>query len=219
MVRPSLDSPTVYAAVDLETALDSALKKHESELREMERRKRDLEELAQQQRFRPSDEVSTFKIIKSLKEFLAIALPSISTLKEQWDMLIPESAVLVASQFGINPFTKELIDHGGRVRILITDLPYALIPLIRELIEMRSEVRCMGQEGLLFTVFDRRICVSAINVSVKRVTLDKPFTALWTDDPTYAQYLMSTFELLWKQSIPAEERIHELLKHGLPQTD
>src|SRR5512136_1682934 len=48
MVRPSLDSPTLYTAVELETALESALKKHESELREMEQRKRQLEELAQQ---------------------------------------------------------------------------------------------------------------------------------------------------------------------------
>ena len=35
MVRPSLDSPTIYAAVDLDNALESALKKQESELREM----------------------------------------------------------------------------------------------------------------------------------------------------------------------------------------
>ena len=32
MVRPSLDSPTLYTAVELDTALEVALKKHESEL-------------------------------------------------------------------------------------------------------------------------------------------------------------------------------------------
>lgn len=46
MARPSLDSPTVYAAVDLVAALDSALKKQHSELRQMERRKRELQELS-----------------------------------------------------------------------------------------------------------------------------------------------------------------------------
>ncbi len=33
MVRPSLDSPTLYTAVELESALESALRKHESEMR------------------------------------------------------------------------------------------------------------------------------------------------------------------------------------------
>lgn len=45
MVCPSLDSPTVYAAVNLNAALDSALKKQQSELRQMEMRKRELQEV------------------------------------------------------------------------------------------------------------------------------------------------------------------------------
>jgi hypothetical protein len=40
MVHPSLDTPTIYAAVDLDVALESAVKKQESELREMEARTR-----------------------------------------------------------------------------------------------------------------------------------------------------------------------------------
>jgi len=55
MVNPSLESPTVYAAVKLDMALDAALKRHECELREMEMRKQELQELTQQRRFRPSD--------------------------------------------------------------------------------------------------------------------------------------------------------------------
>ena len=64
MVRASFDSRTVYAAIDLDAALDSTVKKHECELRKMEARKRELQELAKQEQFRPSDEVSTFRIIK-----------------------------------------------------------------------------------------------------------------------------------------------------------
>ena len=77
MVRPSLDAPTVYIAVDVEKALGAALKKQESELCEMEARKQELQELSKQQKFRPSDEVSTFKIIKSLKELVAVSMPLI----------------------------------------------------------------------------------------------------------------------------------------------
>jgi hypothetical protein len=37
---------------------------------------------------------------------------------------------------------------------------------------------------------------------------------LWADDPTYADYLVSIFELLWEQSIPVAQRVEELLKRG-----
>jgi sugar-specific transcriptional regulator TrmB len=68
VVRASFDSRTVYAAIDLDTALDSTVKKHEHELREMEAQKRELQELPKQQQFRPSEEVSTFTIIKSIRD-------------------------------------------------------------------------------------------------------------------------------------------------------
>jgi len=66
MVNPSLEIPTVYAGVEL-MALEATLKKHETELREIEVRKRELQELSKQQSFRPTEEFCTFKIIKSLR--------------------------------------------------------------------------------------------------------------------------------------------------------
>jgi len=123
MVRPSLISPTTYTAVELETALESALKKHESELREMERRKRELEELFRQQQFRPSDEVSTFKVLKNIREIVGEAASIImSATKELW--IAPKEGLLLASMFGINDVVNELAERGGtRVASLTSLIP------------------------------------------------------------------------------------------------
>lgn len=216
MVRPSLDSPTVYTAVDLDAALGSALKKHEAELREMEARKRELQELAKQQQFRPSDEVATFKIIKNLKELLTTMLPILTSLEEEWLCVIPAQAAVVFSQFGMLPFTQEFIERGGK-QLVIIDLTYPIIGTIRELLDIGGDIRHFGKQGFLYTVFDRKISITAINAELTRFSLDEPIAALYVEDRTYARYLTSTFELLWKQSIPAEERIQELLKEGPPQ--
>ena len=82
MVNPSLESPTVYAAVKPEIALDVALKKQESELREMERRKQELQEISKQQRFVPSDEFTTYRIIKSVKEAHAFPVFHVDVIDE-----------------------------------------------------------------------------------------------------------------------------------------
>ncbi|HYC19248.1 MAG TPA: helix-turn-helix domain-containing protein [Candidatus Bathyarchaeia archaeon] len=216
MVLPSLDSPTLYTAVELETALQSAVKKHETELVQMEQRKRQLEELSREQRFRPSDEVSTFKIIKNLKELVTTMLPIVSSLEEEWLSVAPSSAVVISSQFGINDFTKEFIERGGKVRFIV-GITYPVVEMTRELLDIGVKVRHSDKLGILFTVFDRKTCISAINVEFSRFSLDTSLAALWTNDQAYAQYLTSTFELLWDQSIPAEEQIQALLKAGPPQ--
>jgi sugar-specific transcriptional regulator TrmB len=216
MVRPSLDSPTVYAAIDLDTALGSALQKQQSELREMEARKRELQELSQQQRFRPSDEVSTFKIIKSIKGLIAVAMPLIDPMQEEWLIAAPAYLTVVASLFGVNDAAYEFIKRGGKVRAIV-DISYQVIEPVREMIAIGEEVRHIDQHGIMFVVFDRRISISAINAEVKRISLNEPVSGLWTDDPAYAQYLASTFEMVWGQSVPAELRIQELLERGPPQ--
>ena len=51
------------------------LEKHESELRELEARNQELQELAKHQQFAPSDEVATFKILKNIREVTIAAVP------------------------------------------------------------------------------------------------------------------------------------------------
>ncbi|MGZ4847099.1 MAG: TrmB family transcriptional regulator, partial [Halobacteriota archaeon] len=162
MVRPSLTSPTIYAAVDLEAALESALKKHESELREMETRKQELEELSKQQQLRPSDEVATFKILKSVSEVLTVSLSTLTSAEKEWNAVVPPIATVFSSLFVIEG-DREFLDRGGRIRF-ITDITYPMIELIRQHLDAGMEARHFDKySGLLFGVFDGKIGMSAIN--------------------------------------------------------
>jgi len=101
MVHPSLGVPTIYVAVELEKALESVLKKQESELREMEARKQELADLSTHQRLSPSNEVTTFKIIKSLGELVSVTIPLINSAQDEFLFVVPQEIVSVASRFGI----------------------------------------------------------------------------------------------------------------------
>ncbi len=213
MVSPSLETPTVYAAVELDIALEAAYKKHETELREMERRKQELQELSKQQRFRPSDEFSTFKIVKSVKELIGLAMPTLTTTVDEWTSVLPAIFFVVSSLYTIEDM-KKFIARGGKIKS-ITDISYEYVDSIQQHLDIGIDVRHFDKyTGIMFSVFDRKISVSAINADIKRISLTEPLTALWTDDPTYAEYLMSTFALLWEQAVPAAQRITELLKQG-----
>ena len=219
MVRPSLDSPTTYAAVDLEAALESALKKHESELREMEVRKRELQELARQHQFRPSDEVATFKILKSIKEVIGTALPVILSAEEEFLWLSNLQGVELGEIFGIIDAEREFIERGGQCRG-IADVTYRLTGIIRHHLDIGADVRHFaGYRGSYYAIFDKKHCFSAINIDVNNLKLDEPLSMLYTNDPVYADYLISTFEMIWKNSVPAEQTIKELRKQGPPQAD
>ena len=118
MVNPSLDLLTVHMAVDLDIALDTTLKKHESEIRDMERRKQEFQKMSKQQRFRPSDEFSTFKMIKSLKEGLGLAMPALATTVEEWIMVCSAIFVVISSLYIIED-SKKFIDRGGEIKVII----------------------------------------------------------------------------------------------------
>jgi sugar-specific transcriptional regulator TrmB len=217
MVRPSLDSPTIYTAADLDNALESAVRKHESELREMEVRKRELQELSKQQIFRPSDDVSTFKIIKSVKELVATTITLVASAKNGWVYIVPAEMLIIVELFGINEEAKKAIEQGATVRG-ISDVGYADIAPAQAFLDIGHDLRHYDNySGLYFAVVDRKHCVSAINVDIKCISLNEPISMLWTDDPKYAEYLTATFDMLWEQSVPAAERLRNLSKQGPTQ--
>ncbi len=67
---------------------------------------------------------------------------------------------------------------------------------------------------LFMYVGDKRRSVSSINIGIEEYTLGSSVTAFWSDDPTYAEYLLTSFERAWSQAVPAARRIDELLAEG-----
>ncbi len=77
---------------------------------------------------------------------------------------------------------------------------------------------CDALSEIFMFVGDRRQSVSMINIGAQEYTLNTPVTAFWSEDPTYADYLLASFETTWSQVVPAEERIHELLEQEAGQS-
>ena len=217
MVTPSLDSPTVYTAVELDMALDRTLKKRESELREMEQKQQELQEILKQQRFSPSDEFTQFRMFKNVKESVASTISVLNALEKEVLLVIPGPWVVAASLFGITEALMKFIERGGHIRV-ICDITYPIIEPVQELLDIGEDVRHYDQyAGVYFSVMDRKYCGTTINADIRRMSLEEPASGFMTDDTTYVNSLISTFELLWEQAVPAGQRIEELLKEGPPQ--
>jgi len=220
MVNPSLEIRTVYAAVELDIALDAALKKHMAELREMEQKKHALQQMSKQRQFGPSDEFATFKIIKNAKEsIIMLKRLTYSAVDDIMFALLPVGLAF-SSIYGDHDSIRRLSHRGVCMRGII-NISRAYLDVVREYAELYAFLDSEKDEsyatttntGAIFMVMDSRESVTGINPNVKSISLDEPVVALWTDDPVYAKNLSATFELLWEKAIPAQ-RIEELLKEG-----
>jgi hypothetical protein len=65
---------------------------------------------------------------------------------------------------------------------------------------------------VLIFIRDKKESVSPIKPVTTDLLLNDRLVAYWTDDPTYAAYPLSSFKAAWTKSVPAANRIQELLK-------
>jgi hypothetical protein len=156
-------------------------------------------------------------IITSVTDGLAVCTSIVESAKEDVVYISPPSLLVLGSQFGLREKTERFIQNGGRLRG-IADFSYQYIDEMRELLDMGTDLRHFPQyQGVLMIVGDRRESVSSMGVAAKRFSIDSPIVLLWSDDPTYAEFLVSAFETTWEQAVPAAQRIEELLREGPEQ--
>jgi len=155
-------------------------------------------------------------IIKSVTDTLAVCSNIIKSANNEVVYISPPFLLILAYQCSIRERTKMLIQNAGNVRG-IADFSYPYIKEVRNRLDTGEDVRHFPQyQGIFMLVGDRRESISSMSIDVESLSIDTPLVALWSDDPTHAEYLMSIFETAWEQSIPAAQRIEELLKEGPP---
>jgi len=155
-------------------------------------------------------------VVKNVKDILSISSNIIESAEREVIWLVPPVMLFYASTYGLNEKEKIFIQKGGRIRG-IADISYRDIDTVRERLDIGEDVRHFGQyEGMIFLVGDKSESISSINIDPGLLLFDGPATAFWTDDPMYTEYLVFAFETAWEQSVPAAQRILELLKQGPP---
>jgi hypothetical protein len=140
--------------VDLDTALDSAVKKHESEPREMQGRKLELQKLAQQQ-FRLSDEVLSSRSSKVLRNSSLPIYPFLIRCKRNacGNAWTGRGRCLI---IWCQPCVAACIQRGSEVRTIV-DISYPIIGNIREMLSIGEEVNHIDQLGMIFMVTEENI--------------------------------------------------------------
>jgi hypothetical protein len=156
-------------------------------------------------------------IVNSVKDALAVGSNIIESATKEIVWILPPQMLVFSIHYNLPDKSKKLIDKGGRVRgIFHISSPF--VELTRELLAIGEDLRHIDQyEGVFFLVVDGKQSISSIHVNTEDLALDGEIVAFWNEDPTYAEYLLSSFEPAWKQGVDAQERISELLQRGPPQ--
>jgi hypothetical protein len=142
--EPLTRDAAVHAAVELGIALETALKKHESELRELEMRKQELQEISKQQHFRPVDGFSISKILKRIKEVIEASMSIVASIEKRWLLVDPPIALVVSSLYGVIEGSEKLMERGGIVGI-ITDISYPYIESAQQHLDVGEDIRHYDQ--------------------------------------------------------------------------
>ena len=112
----------------------------------------------------------------------------------------PQSVTALFVRYGILKNMRTFLQRGGSVRALI----YAEDPSAestRELVGADADVRLVNHDPLDFVlVADGRESISSLSVARGHLSPESPFAAFWTDEPSYAQCLLFSFEEEWALS-------------------
>ncbi len=153
-------------------------------------------------------------VINSVQDVLAVGSAILESAQKEVVWLVPPSVNSLSRHYDFVEKARDFIQRGGVSRGIV-QITHANNEEVLMSVENGEDVRHSDEVHEVFMyVSDRQQSISGINIGVDEYTLDTPVTAFWSDDLTYAEYLLASFARAWSCATPAEERIEELLKQG-----
>jgi hypothetical protein len=149
-------------------------------------------------------------IIESVKDALAVGSSIIESAKNEIVWLLPPEMLIFSDQFGLTNKCQTLIENGGRVRG-ITKITSVYSKVIQRLVDIGEEIRHVDRyQGAFMVVGDKKESISSIYLDLEGLSLDDALRAFWTDNQSYTDYLMSTFDFEWNGALDAKKILLEL---------
>jgi hypothetical protein len=149
-------------------------------------------------------------IIESVKDALAVGSSIIESAKNEIVWLLPPEMLIFSDQFGLTNKCQTLIENGGRVRG-ITKITSVYSKVIQRLVDIGEEIRHVDRyQGAFMLVGDKKESISSIYLDLEELSLDDALRAFWTDNQSYTDYLMSTFDFEWNGALDAKKILLEL---------
>ncbi len=152
--------------------------------------------------------------VSSVKDIIAVIIGIFDTAEREIDFLAPPSFLSLAATYDTIERAKWFIQQGGVMRS-ITTITHDNVDEVRLRLEIGQQLRHSDQPHELFMfVGDQTHSISSVNIGIEEYTLNTAINAFWSESPSYAEYLLVSFEAAWSQAVPAEQRIAQLLKEG-----
>ncbi len=150
-------------------------------------------------------------IINNVKDAIAVSSNIIESAKNDVAWLAYGPVLGFTAQFHLNEQAKALIGRGGHVRG-VTEIFPSNIEIISDLMRIGVDIRHVKPFGGIsfMLIGDNKQSITSLQVNVEGLSIDDQIVAFWSEDPTYAEHLLSNFESAWTQGVGAEERINEL---------
>ncbi len=151
-------------------------------------------------------------IVNGLANALTVVVNIIDSAQHEIAFLAPPSILSIGgASFNSMQSAKRFIQRGGVFKG-VTTVSLVNLEEVRMRLNIGENLRHSDFYHEVFMIVgDKQHSLSAANVGIYDYRLDTPVITYCSKDPTYVEYLLTSFEGAWSQSVPAEERLLELM--------